>query len=157
MALAWLIWLIAFLLALRAGLQIAHWAGVSFHPRLLRLTSWSYIHLRDGVLHSVDGWKTEKIALAHLGKVEYAYSAVVGFTALWIFTSQDGREILAAPYRTGLKALLPQLERVLPPFTLAQWAWDFKCGDVEDTLLVWSHSAQDRPDTLDLLPSKVKQ
>lgn len=155
MGATWLFWPVVALLVLRFAFQIAHWTGVPFRPLILRLTSWSYVHLKDGSLVSVNGWKTETIALAHLDKLEYAYSAVVAFTALWIFTSRDGREIIAAPYRTGMKALLPQLERALPPFTIAQWAWDFKCGDVEDTLLVWSRAVSNPSEAGDVPASKV--
>lgn len=155
MSTAWLFWPVVVLLVLRAVLQAAHWAGAPIPARVLRLTSWSYLHLQNGALRSVNGWKVETIALADLDRVEYAYSAVVGFTAVWIFVSRDGREITAAPYRTGLKALLPQLERELPPFTIAQWAWDFKCGDVEDTLVVWSHRNQHPQKAVELPDSKV--
>lgn len=108
---------------------------------LRRASPWlpglPYIQLRDGVIHARRLLQRPSIRLDELQTIEYAYHAVVGFVAVWIFTARDGREIVVPPQRPGLPRLLADLEVQLPGFSREQWRRAFEAGDVEDTLLVW--------------------
>ena len=101
------------------------------------LPGMPFVQLRNGVIH--DRWPLQhrSMRLDELLKIEYAYHAVVGFAAVWIFTARDGREIEVSPQRPGLSRLLAELETQLPGFSRAHWRREFEAGDVEDTLLVW--------------------
>ncbi len=97
-----------------------------------------FIQLRDGAIH--DRWLLQRrsMRLDELQKIEYAYHAVVGFVAVWIFTARDGREIVVSPQRPGLSRLLAELESQLPGFSREHWRREFEAGDVEDTLVIWT-------------------
>jgi hypothetical protein len=97
-----------------------------------------FIQLCHGAIRERWLLQRQSIRLDELQKIEYAYHAVVGFVAVWIFTARDGREIVVAPQRPGLSRLLSELETQLPGFSLAHWRREFEAGDVEDTLLVWA-------------------
>lgn len=108
---------------------------------LRRASPWlpglPFIRLKDGAIHERRLLQRQSIRLDELQKIEYAYHAVVGFVAVWIFTTRDGREIVVSAQRPGLPRLLADLEAALPGFSREHWRREFEAGDVEDTLLVW--------------------
>jgi hypothetical protein len=97
-----------------------------------------FIELHDGAIYARRLLQRQSIRLDELQKIEYAYHAVVGFVAVWIFTARDGCEIVVSPQRPGLSRLLAELERQLPGFSRERWRREFEAGDVEDRLLVWT-------------------
>ena len=105
------------------------------------------IHLHDGAIHARSGFRHDAIRIDDLAAIEYAYQAVVGFAAVWIFRSRQGRELVVSPHRIGLRRLLAGLEQFLPGFRAATLAEAFAAGDVEDTLLLWT--AASTPDPLE--------
>ena len=112
---------------------------------LRRASPWlpglPFIQLRGGAIHERRVLHRTSIRLGELRTIEYAYHAVVGFSAAWIFTARDGREIVVSPQRPGLPRLLADLEVQLPGFSREKWRREFEAGDVEDTLLVWTVAA----------------
>jgi hypothetical protein len=109
---------------------------------LQRASPWlpglPFIQLREGAIHERRVRHRTSIRLDELQTIEYAYHAVVGFTAVWIFTARDGREIVVSPQRPGLPRLLADLEAQLPGFSREKWRRELEAEDVEDTLLVWT-------------------
>ena len=103
-----------------------------------------FIQLRDNTIQDRRLLQRQSIRLAELQSIEYAYHAVVGFAAVWLFTARDGREMVVSPRRPGLARLLADLEVQLPGFSREHWRREFETGVVEDTLLVWGTTR--RPD-----------
>jgi hypothetical protein len=108
---------------------------------LRRASPWlpglPFVQWRDGAIHERRLLQRQSIRRDELQTIEYAYHAVIGFSAVWIFTARDGRKIVVSPQRPGLPRLLLDLEMQLPGFSCAHWLREFEAGDVEDTLLVW--------------------
>jgi len=136
-AITFLLGTMGFILAVRLVLLLPYHRGAAIPIALMRLTSFACVYVQHGVLHSHELFLHKTMALADMQKVEYAYHAVIGFVAVWIFTSKTGEEIVVGSCRTGIPRLLRILESELPPFSVSNWKQAFKEGDVEDTLLLW--------------------
>ena len=120
---------------------VAHLAAILLQYAGRWLPGVPFIDLQDGAIRERRLMRRRSIRLDELQKIEYAYQAVVGFAAVWIFTARDGREIVVSPQRPGLPRLLKELEAHLPGFSRERWRQAFEAGDVEDTLPVWTATA----------------
>lgn len=134
--------LLVLLLAGRLLIHALHHRGVRLPIAWLRWSGFSFVLLRDGVLHHCTLREHRTLALAAVAKIEYAYHAVVGFVAVWIFTGRDGNELAIDASCPGTRRLLIDLERDLPGFSIAAWRQAFDAGDVEDTVQVWPATAR---------------
>lgn len=119
-------------------------AALGLHTRgrpvpiwFLRSAGVPFLCVRAGAIQRSVLFRRESRTLADLKKIEYAYHAVVGFIAVWIFTFQDNEELVVPPHRAGLFRVLLELERQLDGFSIEKWHKEFAEGDVEDTLLLW--------------------
>lgn len=81
-------------------------------------------------------WKTERMPLAELAKIEFHYEAVVGFTCVWEFTSLSGQSITLSSFRIS-RRLLYRLQAHIQGFSVAAFDQAFDAGDVSDTLELW--------------------
>jgi hypothetical protein len=130
---------LAWLLALHLNRR-----GYDVPSLFLRFMGIPVVYLRDGTIHDCALFKCRTMKLEHLEKIEYAYQAVIGYSAVWIFSSKQGEEVAVLPYRAGLFRLLSDLAAHCPGFSLAKWRQEFADGDVEDTLVLWE-AARDLP------------
>jgi hypothetical protein len=111
--------------------------GYRVPTMLLSFLGFPVVYLRDGAIHDCALFRCRTLKLDHLERIEYACQAVVGFSAVWIFSSKQGDEVAVLPYRAGLFRLLTDLAAHCPGFSLSTWRQEFADGDVEDTLLLW--------------------
>lgn len=81
-------------------------------------------------------WKTERMALAELAKIDFHYEAVVGFTCVWDFTAVSGQVITLSSFRIS-RRLLQRLQAHIPGFSMAAFDEAFQAGDVSDSLELW--------------------
>ncbi len=81
-------------------------------------------------------WKTERMPLAELVKIDFHYEAVVGFTCAWEFTSAQGQVITLSSFRIS-RRLLKRLQAHIPGFSVAAFDQAFEAGDVSDSLELW--------------------
>lgn len=81
-------------------------------------------------------WKTERMPLSELAKIDFHYEAVVGFTCVWEFTSVSGQVISLSSFRIS-RRLLKRLQAHIPGFSVAAFDQAFEAGDVSDSLELW--------------------
>lgn len=94
--------------------------------------------IKDGTLIKKRLWQSESMALDDICSVKYQYQAVVGFIAVWEFFDKAGNALSLASSAAGLDAVFSELQLRLPGFSLNNFEQQFRDGDVEDSLDIWT-------------------
>ena len=95
------------------------------------------VFLRDQAIVRKYKGTVEGIQISEISEIKYHYHAVVGFVAVWEFIGRNSKTLLVGGEAKGIDAVLGNLEKVLPGFSLAEFNRKFDEGDVEDVIHVW--------------------
>lgn len=95
----------------------------------------------EGSIVRTERGRRESVALADIERVRFHYSAVAGFIGSWEFFSKDGSSLNVSGEAKGIEQVLPNLEKSLPGFSMAEFRKQFEAADVEDTIEVWRRHA----------------
>lgn len=104
---------------------------------LLGWTVYERVLLVEGCLVKKHKFKTERMPLVGISKINFHYHAVVGFIAVWEFVDTAGNTLLINAKAIGIKKLIMGLEEKLPGFSKTEFDRKFREGDVEDSIDVW--------------------
>lgn len=80
----------------------------------------------------------ESMPLSEVARVNFHYHAVVGFIGVWEFVAESGITLHISGDAKGIDHVISALEHFLPGFSKARFDEQFRDGDVEDSLEVWT-------------------
>jgi hypothetical protein len=132
-------------LVLWVGALLLHDKGKNIPIGFIRLFGLPFVYRSDNAICNSALFRCKSYSLTDLEKVEYAYHAVVGFVAVWVFTFKNEDELVLSGNRPGMNRLLMDLECILPGFSLEKWKQEFAQGDVVDTLILWEAKLSSSP------------
>jgi len=98
------------------------------------------VRLKQGQLVKKHLWRSESLSIDDICAIKYHYHAVVGFIAVWEFIDQHDNTLTVEASTRGLDEVFQELEKRLPGFSLDNFEQQFRDGDVEDTLDIWSRA-----------------